>query len=94
MKTIKRRRKKAARDMRKGMGVMPNDGDVSTHLMASVEADGKNLVFPTIYPVAPGKYVDQSFEEALNRGEVFEFKNPRRADRFAKGSWKPRSIRK
>jgi len=94
MKTIKRRRKKAARDMRKGMGVMPNDGDVSTHLMASVDADGKIFVFPTIYPVSPNNYVDQSFDEALDRGEVFEFKNPRRADRFARGSWKPRVIRK
>lgn len=58
--------------MRKGMGVMPNNGDVSTHLMESVEYDGKNYVYPTIYPVSPNKYVNQSFDEAWKRGEVFE----------------------
>ena len=94
MRPVKNRRKKKAREIRKGMGVMPNNGDVSTHLMESMEYDGKNYVYPTIYPVSPNKYVDQSFDEAWKRGEVFEFKSPKRADRFARGSWKPRALRK
>jgi len=94
MKPIKRRKKKAAREMREGMGYMPNDGDISTHLMASVEYDGRNFVYPTIYPLSPGNYVDQSFEEAFDRGEVFEFRNPRAASRFEHGSWKPRKMRR
>lgn len=94
MKPIKRRKKKAARELREGMGYMPNNGSVSTHLMSSVEADGRYFVYPTIYPVAPNEYVDQTFEEALERGEVFEFRTPQAADKFARGGWKPRSIRK
>ena len=30
----------------------------------------------------------QSFDEALNAGEVYEFKSKKRADKFAAGSWK------
>lgn len=93
-KVIKRRKKKAARELREGMGYMPNNGDVSTHLMASVEFDGRNFAYPTIYPTAPNQYVDQTFDEALEKGEVFEFRTPKAADRFARGSWKPRSIRR
>lgn len=33
-------------------------------------------------------YTNQSFDEALAAGEVYEFKNKKRAERFAAGSWK------
>ena len=93
MKPIKRRRKKAAREMREGMGYMPNNGGRSTHLMSDIEFDGRYFVYPTIYPTSPNNYVDQTFDDAVRRGEVFEFRNPRAASRFAMGSWKPRSMR-
>lgn len=93
MKPIKKRRKKAAREMREGMGYMPNNGDRSTHLMSDIEFDGRYFVYPTIYPTAPDNYVDQTFDDAVRRGEVFEFRNPRAASRFAMGCWKPRNMR-
>jgi hypothetical protein len=62
-------------------------GSKSTHLMATFEEDGKYYAAPTITTNKEG-YRDQSFDEALAAGEVYEFKNPRRAERFAYGSWK------
>ena len=47
------------------------------------------VVAPTIRPVDKiGNYQPQSIDEAYERGEVFEFRNKRRAERFAAGSWK------
>jgi len=89
-KTIKIGRKRKARKIRKGKGVQKNpDGTVSTHLMATYTGEGKkHFVAPTIAPDKKGIYKPQSFSQALKRGEVFEFKNKKRADKFAKGSWK------
>ena len=36
---------------------------------------------------------DQTFDEALDKGEVYEFKSKRRAKKFAAGSWKPRKAK-
>jgi hypothetical protein len=41
-----------------------------------------------------GKYKEQSFEEAMDKGEVFQFKSQKAAERFAKGSWKKKRDRK
>ena len=82
---IKRLRKRKARHLRDDMGYQENpDGSRSTHLMMS----GDNYAWPSIYPTSPGNYEEQTFDEALERGEMFEFKNEKQADRFARGSWK------
>ena len=93
--TIKRGRKKHARSIRPKAGEHfpgQEEGSQSTHLMRSDIVDN-----PTgIYKVWPGitnktesgKYEDQSPEEASKTGEVYEFKNKRRAERFEAGSWK------
>ena len=92
---IKRGRKRKARKIRKGKGVRKNDdGTVSTHLMATYTGEGgKNYVAPTIAPNKDGVYKPQSFSQALKKGEVFEFKNKKRADKFAKGSWKNKNYK-
>ena len=89
--TVKRGRKKHAGDSRQYAPHVEGQpkGSKSTHLMATYEGDGKYYVAPTITTNKDG-YKDQSFDEALAAGEVYEFKNPRRAERFAKGSWKKR----
>ena len=81
-------RKQKARDMRKGMGVMQTPDGPATHLMANQTVDKKTAVFPTITPISPNNYKPQNLEEAYKKGEVFEFKNARRAEKFAMGSWK------
>ena len=89
-KPIKRGRKRKARKIRKGKGVRKNpDGTVSTHLMATYTGEGgKHYVAPTIAPDKKGVYKPQSFSQALAKGEVFSFKSKKKADKFAKGSWK------
>ena len=52
---------------------------------------GKHYVAPTITNIS-GEYVEQSFDEALNRGEVFEFDTKEEAGSFSKGSWKLKLI--
>ncbi len=51
-------------------------------------------VFPTIAPNKDGKYEDQTQDQAEARGEVFNFKNKRRAKKFAYGSWKEGEAKK
>ena len=46
-------------------------------------------VNPSIAPTGKGgKYEKQTYKQAIERGEVFEFKKEKRAERFAAGSWK------
>jgi hypothetical protein len=100
MNPIKRGRKRKARAIREGKGYQENpDGSRSTHLMATYEGETKNgkpihYVAPTIAPDSSGKYKEQSFEEAMDKGEVFQFKSQKAAERFAKGSWKKKRDRK
>lgn len=83
--TIKKNQKEKARHLRDGMGARINeDGERETHKM---ESYGK-YVIPSIYPESKDNYKSQNFDEAYKRGEVFEFRNERRAERFAFGSWK------
>ena len=69
------------------------EGSESTHLMSTYEADGKYYVAPTITnKTESGEYKEQSFDEAVNAGEIFEFDTPEEADAFAKGNWKLKLI--
>jgi len=83
-------------------GVRKNtDGTESTHLMAREYIDGKGWVaFPTLFQNEDGSWVDMTaqkekgfykvYEEALKRGEVYEFgEDEKSAINFAdKGNWK------
>ena len=61
----------------------------STHLMSTYESDGRYYAAPTITnKTKGGEYKSQSFDEAINAGELFEFDTPEEADAFAKGNWK------
>lgn len=64
------------------------EGGRATHLMADTSLNGKHYAYPTIHPDSPNNYKPQTFEQAYKRGEVFEFRNQRRAEKFAFGSWK------
>ena len=70
------------------------EGTHSTHLMATYTGeDKKHYVAPTITnKTKSGKYKSQSFDQALNAGEIFEFDNKKEADAFAKGNWKLKLI--
>lgn len=100
MNPIKKGRKRAARDIREGKGYQENpDGSRSTHLMATYEGETKkgkpiHYVAPTIAPDSSGKYKDQNFDEAMSKGEVFQFRSKKRAEQFAKGSWKKKQDKK
>ena len=89
--TVKRDRKKHARSSREHghhvEGQKP--GTESTHLMSTYTGDDpkKHFVAPTITTDKKG-YKKQSFSEALDAGEVYEFKSKRKAEKFAAGSWK------
>jgi len=83
--------KKRAREIREGYAPTANN---ETHLMGLWDGADKfkgkgYVVAPTIRPVDRiGNYQPQSIDEAYQRGEVFEFRNKRKAERFAAGSWK------
>ena len=88
------------REVKGRMGVRPNaDGTKSTHLMSREYVDGKGWVaFPTLFQNPDSSWVDMSkdkswypvYEEAMKRGEVYEFgEDLEAAKRFAdEGSWK------
>jgi len=50
--------------------------------------DEKNYAAPTITFKGNEKERPQTFREALEVGEVYEFKRREKAERFAAGSWK------
>lgn len=89
-KPVRFGRKRKARSIRKGKGVKKNpDGTVSTHRMSTYTGEGgKHYVAPTIAPDKTGTYNPQSFDQAFNKGEVFEFTREKRARKFAAGGWK------
>ena len=92
---ITKNRKKIARNIRT-FSRQNEDGTSSTHLMESGEGGGKYKyqVNPTIFPNKDSSWTDlggkglEAYNEAKKRGEVFGFKNKKRAEKFAKGSWK------
>lgn len=98
---ITKNRKQIARQIRT-FGRQNEDGSVSTHKMESGEGSGKfkYQVNPTIFPNKDSTWTDlegkgmAAYNEAKKRGEVFGFKNERRALKFAAGSWKKGQDRK
>ncbi len=85
---IKKGRKKHARSIRKGVGNKLPSGNVETHRMGWWTAGDKYHAAPTITFDKKGKKKSQSYKQALEAGEVYEFKKQKRAEKFAAGSWK------
>ena len=81
-------------------GRQNEDGSVSTVLFQSANIDGKEVVYPTLFPrdsegeygSSPDWWVEkngiEAFKLAKERGEVFEFETQEEAQSFAEGSWK------
>ena len=84
---IKKGRKKHLRSLDRN-----KSGRKQTVLMeyGSVGIDGKKRYHanPTITFKGNEKEKPQSYKEALERGEVYEFRSKKKAERFAAGSWK------
>ena len=88
---VTKRRKKHARSIRKGVGNITDDGKIETHRMASDikgNPTDKYHVWPSITFDKEGNKKQQSGQEAYKAGEMYEFKNKKKADKFAHGSWK------
>lgn len=65
--------------------------DVATHLMGWGEANGKNVVFPTVVQTPRGNLVnlgDDAFRYALQTGEFRSFDTPKDAANYAEGGYK------
>jgi hypothetical protein len=63
----------------------------STHLMVDDilgNTSGVYHVWPSIAPSEEGGYKHQTDQEAFDKGEMFTFKNKKKAQKFAMGSWK------
>ena len=87
------------REMRKSSRIN-KDGSESTVLFQSANIDGKNVVYPTLFPKSDSdnygshplwwqeKEGMDAYDYALKRGEVFEFDTEEEAQDFAEGSWK------
>ena len=94
---ITKGRKKHARSIRKGVGNITDDGKIETHRMASDikgNPTNKYKVWPSITFDKQGKKIPQSRDEATAAGEMYEFKNKKKAQKFAYGSWKKGKARK
>ena len=75
-------------------------GDPETHLMSTVEADGKHYAYPTLFQNKDGAWIElndgddkirtwAAWKEAQKRGEIYEFNTEEEAHNFAEGgSWK------
>ena len=76
------------------------DNEVEGLKFTTKQVDGKTMVFPTLFPTDPNNYntnpstwtefgnVNDAYETAKARGEVFEFENAEDAEEFAAGGWK------
>ena len=74
--------------------------DPSSVMMGTSEADGRFFAHPTLFPRDPDGVTgfgeedwiqlegNEAFDEAMRRGELFEFASEEEADLFAKGAWK------
>jgi len=88
---VTKRKKKHARSIREGVGNITEDGKVETHRMVSDIKDnptGTYSVWPSITFDEQGDKVSQSKDEAITAGELYQFKNKKKAEKFAYGSWK------
>tara|TARA_R110002153_G_scaffold12952_1_gene48346 strand:+ start:3930 stop:4232 length:303 start_codon:yes stop_codon:yes gene_type:complete len=81
--TVKRKRKKNLRNLKRN-----KSGRNATVKMATYSGDNKHYAAPTITFKGNEKAKPQTFKQALEAGEVYEFKKKKKADRFAAGSWK------
>ena len=75
-------RNKSSKDKTVFMEFSPNE--------PSRSGSGKtvHIAHPSITFKGTGKEKNQSIDEALAAGELYEFKSKKRAERFAAGSWK------
>ena len=92
-----------ARKMRKGQTFLDNSKIASTHKMSYASVDGKWVAYPTIFENEDGSWTDLrnakdfgALDEAVKRGETFEFDNEKDAKEFAseKAYWKPNPHKK
>ena len=60
----------------------------STHLMAYGESDGKYVAYPTLFQTEDGVWYEGGFEDAIKKGEIYQFNTEQEAADFAAGSWK------
>jgi len=90
--TIKRGRKKHARSIREyGHYVEDQEpGTESTHLMESDIKDNPTGIYNVWPSITTDKedYYDQTRKQAYEAGEMYQFKNKKKAEKFAYGSWK------
>ena len=81
------------------VGLINDDGTMSTHKFMQYEEDGKFYVVPTVFPRDPENMstrredwfkldMDDSIALAKLRGEVYEFETEDEAQDFAEGAWK------
>ena len=70
------------------------DGTYSTHEMAWEYTDGGAIAFPTIIQQKDGSLVrldpKAAMEHALRTGEFKRFSNPKDAEAYASGGYKPK----
>ena len=89
MPTVKRKRKKHLRNLERN-----KSGRNATVKMATYSGDNKFYAAPTITFKGNEPAKPQSFDQALEAGEVYEFMNKNKAERFATYSWKQGEARK
>ena len=89
MPTVKRKRKKHLRNLERN-----KSGRNATVKMATYSGDNKFYAAPTITFKGNEPAKPQSFNQALEAGEVYEFMNKNKAERFAAYSWKQGEARK
>ena len=89
MPTVKRKRKKHLRNLERN-----KSGRNATVKMATYSGDNKFYAAPTITFKGNEPAKPQSFDQALEAGEVYEFMNKNKAERFAAYSWKQGDARK
>ena len=87
-------------DKRDTMYRQNEDGTRSTHRMASGESDGRGIAFPTVFPKDragttshdPKDWIELDGKAAMDtaaaRGEMYFFKNPKNAEKWAEGEYK------
>lgn len=89
MPTVKRKRKKHLRNLERN-----KSGRNATVKMSTYSGDNKFYAAPTITFKGNEPAKPQSFDQALEAGEVYEFMNKNKAERFAAYSWKQGEARK
>tara|TARA_R100000808_G_C2144873_1_gene152629 strand:+ start:952 stop:1521 length:570 start_codon:yes stop_codon:yes gene_type:complete len=81
------------------------DGSESTVILADAEYDGRFFAHPMLFPGYDNKELEETeewhefkkgeedlaFDEAVKRGEVFEFPTAEEAQEFAEGNWKDKN---